>query len=74
MSLRPEPFPFEVGQKRFIQMESYLSKEIIVSENANTRRSQGFRNIETGVMRFGCCRSIGEAPGMVSSINDRRDR
>lgn len=55
-------------------MESYLSKEFIVYENANTRRSQGFSDIETGVMRFDSGRSIGETSGMVSSINDRRDR
>ena len=55
-------------------MELYLSEEVIVNENANTRCSQGFRDIKTGVMRFGSCRSLGEAPGMVSSINDRRDR
>ena len=55
-------------------MESYLSKEFIVSENANTRPSQGFRDIETGVMGFGSGRSSGKVPGMVSSIKDRGDR
>ena len=55
-------------------MESYLGKEIIVNENANPRGSQSFGDIEAGVMRFGCCCGIGEAPGMVSSINNRRDR
>ena len=74
MHFRPKPFHLEVGQEICTRIESYLSKEFIVNKNANTSRSQGFRDIKTGVMRFGSCRSIGEAPGMVSSINDSRDR
>jgi hypothetical protein len=58
---------------RLKTQKTYLSEEGVIREDPNSRCSQSFRYIQTGIMCLFCRSRIGEADRMISAVGEGRN-